>query len=101
MVPLTPGTTPGTRRAAPGCAASTYHRQGAAALGGRAARPGPCVLHSSCRARDTRSCPACVTTILACTHRGEEEVGEGEGENLAEEGIFALSCRGEMGKVRW
>ena len=36
---------------------------------------------------------------------GEEGVGEGEleeeGENLAAEGIFALSCRGEMGKVRW
>ena len=36
---------------------------------------------------------------------GEEGMGEGklenEGENLAEEGIFALSCRGEMGKVRW
>ena len=34
---------------------------------------------------------------------GEEGVGEGEeeGENLAVEGIFALSCRGEMGKVRW
>ena len=36
---------------------------------------------------------------------GEEGVGEveleEEGENLAEEGIFALSCRGEMGKVRW
>ena len=33
---------------------------------------------------------------------GEEGVGEGEDEeNLAEEGIFALSCRGEMGKVRW
>ena len=65
-------------RAAPGCAASTYHRQGAAALGGRVARPGPCVLHSSCRARDTRSCPACVTTILACTERGEGEEGEVE-----------------------
>ena len=78
-------------RAAPGCAASTYHRQGAAALGGRAARPGPCVLHSSCRARDTRSCPACVTTILACTQRGEEEVeveveGEVEGEVEQEAG---------------
>ena len=36
------------------------------------------MLHSSCRARDTRSCPACVTTILACSDRGEE--GEGEGE---------------------
>ena len=67
-------------RAAPGCAASTYHRQGAAALGGRVARPGPCVLHSSCRARDTRSCPACVTTILACTEQGEGEEGEGEEE---------------------
>ena len=34
---------------------------------------------------------------------GEEGVGEWEeeGENLAAEGIFALSCRGEMGKVRW
>ena len=34
---------------------------------------------------------------------GEEGVGEGEGEgeNRAAEGIFALSCRGEMGKVRW
>ena len=35
---------------------------------------------------------------------GEEGVGKGEleeEENLAEEGIFALSCRGEMGKVRW
>ena len=81
-------------RAAPGCAASTYHRQGAAALGGRAVRPGPCVLHSSCRARDTRSCPACVTTILACTHRGEGEVGEGEqqeaGGGLLLLGGFAL-----------
>ena len=36
------------------------------------------MLHSSCRARDTRSCPACVTTILACSERGEEEVGEEE-----------------------
>ena len=32
---------------------------------------------------------------------GEEGGGEVEGENLAEEGIFALSCNGEMGKVRW
>ena len=36
---------------------------------------------------------------------GEEGVGEGEleeeGENLAAEGIFALSFRGEIGKVRW
>ena len=82
-------------RAAPGCAASTYHRQGAAALGGRVARPGPCVLHSSCRARDTRSCPACVTTILACTDQGEEgEVGEEEqqeaGGGLLLLGGFAL-----------
>ena len=82
-------------RAAPGCAASTYHRQGAAALGGRVARPGPCVLHSSCRARDTRSCPACVTTILACTEQGEEwEEGEGEkqeaGGGLLLLGGFAL-----------
>ena len=81
-------------RAAPGCAASTYHRQGAAALGGRVARPGPCVLHSSCRARDTRSCPACVTTILACTERGEGEEGEEEqqeaGGGLLLLGGFAL-----------
>ena len=32
---------------------------------------------------------------------GEEGEGEENGENLTEEGIFALSCRGEMGKVRW
>ena len=32
---------------------------------------------------------------------GEEGELEEEGENLVEEGIFALSCRGEMGKVRW
>ena len=43
------------------------------------------MLHSSCRARDTRSCPACVTTILACSHRGEGE-GEGEGEEQQEAG---------------
>ena len=30
-----------------------------------------------------------------------ENIGGEEGENLAAEGIFALSCRGEMGKVRW
>ena len=49
------------------------------------------MLHSSCRARDTRSCPACVTTILACTDRGEVgEVGEGEGEQEAGGGLLLL-----------
>ena len=47
------------------------------------------MLHSSCRARDTRSCPACVTTILACTQRGEEGEGEVE-EQEAGGGLLLL-----------
>ena len=48
------------------------------------------MLHSSCRARDTRSCPACVTTILACTQRGEEGEVEEEGEGEAGGGLLLL-----------
>ena len=50
------------------------------------------MLHSSCRARDTRSCPACVTTILACSERGEEGEGEQQeaGGGLLLLGGFAL-----------
>ena len=52
------------------------------------------MLHSSCRARDTRSCPACVTTILACTEQGEGEEVEVEqqeaGGGLLLLGGFAL-----------
>ena len=58
------------------------------------ARPGPCVLHSSCRARDTRSCPACVTTILACTERGEGEGEEWEGEQQEAGGGLLLLLGG-------
>ena len=49
------------------------------------------MLHSSCRARDTRSCPACVTTILACSEQGEEgEEQQEAGGGLLLLGGFAL-----------